>query len=103
MNGRFKALAEETDLVCHVGALVNHVMNYQSLFAANVAGVAEIIRFALTARKKPIDFVSSVGVYPHLQYNTGGGGTAESLSLQSSTSGTRTDTARASGSGSVAP
>ncbi|MET0168094.1 MAG: thioester reductase domain-containing protein, partial [Vicinamibacterales bacterium] len=74
---RFEALAEETDLVCHVGALVNHVMNYQSLFAANVAGVAEIIRFALTARKKPIDFVSSVGVYPHLQYNTGGGETAE--------------------------
>jgi uncharacterized zinc-type alcohol dehydrogenase-like protein len=74
---RFAALAEECDLICHVGALVNHVMSYQTLFAANVAGVAEMIRFALSGRKKPIDFVSSVGVYPHLQYNTGGGETAQ--------------------------
>ena len=52
-------------------------MDYQSLFAPNVGGVAELIRFAITGKKKSIDFVSSVGVTPHLQFNTGGTETAE--------------------------
>ncbi|MFK8022196.1 MAG: thioester reductase domain-containing protein [Pseudomonadales bacterium] len=74
---RFESLAEEVDLISHGGALVNHVMDYQSLFVPNVGGVAEIIRFALTGKKKSIDFVSSVAASSHLQFNTGGTETAE--------------------------
>ncbi len=74
---KFDALAEEVDLISHAGALVNHVMDYQSLFAPNVAGVAEIIRLALSGKKKSIDFVSSTAVTPHLQFNTGGTETAK--------------------------
>ena len=74
---KFEVLAQEADVVSHVGALVNHVLDYQSLFAPNVAGAAEIIRFALTGQKKAIDFVSTVGVTPHLQFNTGGTETAK--------------------------
>ncbi|MFK7730001.1 MAG: thioester reductase domain-containing protein [Pseudomonadales bacterium] len=74
---RFAALASQVDLISHGGALVNHVMDYQSLFVPNVGGMAEIIRFALSGKKKPIDFVSSVSVTPHLQFNTGGTETAE--------------------------
>lgn len=74
---RFDALAAQADLISHVGALVNHVMGYQSLFAPNVAGVAEIIRFALTIKKKSIDFVSSTAASAHLQFSTGGTETAE--------------------------
>jgi len=74
---KFETLAKDVDVVSHVGALVNHVMDYQSLFAPNVAGVAEIIRFALTSKKKSIDFVSTVAVTPHLQLSTGGTESAE--------------------------
>ena len=74
---RFNELASRVDLVSHVGALVNHVMTYRSLFTPNVAGTAEVIRFALQGRKKPVDFVSSTAVTPHLQFNTGGHETAE--------------------------
>jgi len=74
---KFEVLGQEVDVISHVGALVNHVMDYQSLFAPNVAGVAEIVRFALTGKKKSIDFVSTVGVTPHLQFNTGGTETAK--------------------------
>lgn len=73
---KFEALANEVDLISHGGALVNHVMDYQALFVPNVGGMAEIIRFALTGKRKPIDFVSSVSVTPHLQFNTGGTETA---------------------------
>ncbi len=74
---RFESLANEVDVVSHGGALVNHVLDYQSLFVPNVGGVAEIIRLALTGKKKPIDFVSSVAASSHLQFNTGGTETAE--------------------------
>ncbi|MEM8499993.1 MAG: thioester reductase domain-containing protein [Pseudomonadota bacterium] len=74
---KFDALCAEADVISHVGALVNHVMDYQSLFRPNVAGVAEIIRLALSGKKKSIDFVSSTAVTPHLQFNTGGTETAE--------------------------
>lgn len=73
---RFESLAADVDLISHGGALVNHVMDYQSLFVPNVAGMAELIRFALSGKRKPIDFVSSVSVTPHLQFNTGGTETA---------------------------
>lgn len=74
---QFDALAERVDVISHVGALVNHVMDYQSLFAPNVGGVAEIVRLALTGKKKSIDFVSSTAVTAHLQFNTGGTETAK--------------------------
>ena len=72
----FAALARRVHRICHVGALVNHVMDYKQLFAPNVAGTAEIIRFALLERKKPIDFVSTVAVTPHLKLDAGGFETA---------------------------
>lgn len=74
---KFSALSYEVDLISHGGALVNHVMDYQSLFVPNVGGVAEIIRLALSGKKKPIDFVSSVAASSHLQFNTGGTETAK--------------------------
>jgi fatty acid CoA ligase FadD9 len=69
---KFEALAEDVDLITHVGALVNHVMDYKSLFTPNVGGVAEIVRLALSNRKKSIDFVSTAAATSYLQFNTGG-------------------------------
>lgn len=59
----FQRLSEEIDRICHVAALVNHRLSYQHLFGPNVVGTAEVIRLALTATRKPIDFISSVGVF----------------------------------------
>jgi fatty acid CoA ligase FadD9 len=55
-------LAEEVDLIVHPGAHVNHVLPYNQLFAANVAGTAELIRLALTTRMKRLHYVSTLGV-----------------------------------------
>ena len=57
---RWESLAVEVGSVVHVGALVNHVMSYEQLFASNVAGTARLIQLALTARVKPFTFVSTV-------------------------------------------
>lgn len=55
-------LAGSVDLIVHPAAHVNHVLPYQQLFSANVAGTAEVIRLAITERRKAIDFVSTIGV-----------------------------------------
>ncbi|CAM3772859.1 carboxylic acid reductase [Smaragdicoccus niigatensis] len=55
-------LAGQVDLVVHSAALVNHVLPYRQLFGPNVFGTAEIIRFAMSERLKPISFVSTVAV-----------------------------------------
>jgi fatty acid CoA ligase FadD9 len=58
----WQRLAQAVDLVVHPAALVNHVLPYSQLFGPNVVGTAEVIRLALTARLKPISYVSTVSV-----------------------------------------
>ncbi|MCA2266335.1 thioester reductase domain-containing protein [Mycobacterium marseillense] len=58
----WERLAERVDLVVHPAAHVNHLLPYRQLFTTNVAGTAEIIRLAITARLKPIHYVSTMGV-----------------------------------------
>ncbi|MCU1648825.1 MAG: oxidoreductase [Nocardia sp.] len=55
-------LADTVDLIVHAAALVNHVLPYEQLFGPNVTGTAEVIRLALTTRRKPVSFLSSVAV-----------------------------------------
>ncbi|MEG8182924.1 AMP-binding protein [Nocardia terpenica] len=58
----WRRLAETVDLIVHPAALVNHVLPYGQLFGPNVVGTAEVIRLALTARIKPVTYLSTVGV-----------------------------------------
>ncbi|WP_024803421.1 carboxylic acid reductase [Nocardia sp. BMG51109] len=58
----WQRLAETVDLIVHPAALVNHVLPYDQLFGPNVVGTAEVIRLALTARMKPVTYLSTVGV-----------------------------------------
>ena len=67
----FQRVAEETDRVCHVAALVNHRLGYEHLFGPNVVGTAEIIKLAITAKLKTIDFVSTVGALSLLDPSSG--------------------------------
>lgn len=55
-------LAETVDLIVHPAAHVNHVLPYNQLFSANVAGTAELIRLALTTRMKRFHYVSTLGI-----------------------------------------
>ncbi|WP_433192302.1 carboxylic acid reductase [Nocardia sp. CA-107356] len=55
-------LADTVDLIVHPAALVNHVLPYDQLFGPNVVGTAEVIRLAITARLKPVTYLSTVAV-----------------------------------------
>jgi fatty acid CoA ligase FadD9 len=50
------------DLIIHPAAYVNHVLPYGQLFGPNVAGTAEVIRLALTTRRKPVTYLSTIAV-----------------------------------------
>lgn len=58
----WQRLAELVDLVIDSAALVNGVLPYSELFEPNVAGTAELIRLALTAKLKPFAYVSTADV-----------------------------------------
>jgi fatty acid CoA ligase FadD9 len=55
-------LAQSVDVIVHSGAHVNHVLPYNQLFAANVAGTAELIRLAITTKRKRFHYISTLGV-----------------------------------------
>ncbi len=58
----YRELAATVTDVVHAGALVNHVLSYRQLFRPNVEGTAEIMRFAITERRKRIHFASTTGI-----------------------------------------
>ncbi|MFR9755899.1 amino acid adenylation domain-containing protein [Streptomyces sp. TR06-5] len=59
----FAALAELSDLVVHVGAVVNYALPYADLRDANVDGTREIILLATEGRPTPLHLVSSRAVF----------------------------------------
>jgi fatty acid CoA ligase FadD9 len=61
-KGTWRRLSQTVDLIVHPAAHVNHVLPYHQLFAPNVVGAAEVIRLAITARLKPIHYISTMGV-----------------------------------------
>ncbi|MBB3600408.1 fatty acid CoA ligase FadD9 [Mycolicibacterium sp. BK556] len=58
----WQGLADSVDLIVDPAALVNHLLPYSELFGPNVAGTAELIRLAITAKIKQFAFVSTIGV-----------------------------------------
>ena len=58
----WQRLADTVDLIVDPAALVNHVLPYGQLFGPNVLGTAELIRIALTTKRKPFVYVSTIGV-----------------------------------------
>jgi fatty acid CoA ligase FadD9 len=58
----WQRLADNVDLIVDPAALVNHVLPYSELFGPNALGTAELIRIALTGKKKPYTYVSTIGV-----------------------------------------
>jgi fatty acid CoA ligase FadD9 len=58
----WQRLADTVDLIVDPAALVNHVLPYNQLFGPNALGTAELIRIALTTKRKPFVYVSTIGV-----------------------------------------
>jgi fatty acid CoA ligase FadD9 len=66
----WQRLADIVDLIVDPAAQVNHVLPYSELFGPNTLGTAELIRIALTSKKKRYAFVSTIGVGDGLQPGT---------------------------------
>ncbi len=56
-------LAKTTDTIVHNAALVDYVLDYQALRAANVEATRELIALACTSRRKQLNFVSSTTIF----------------------------------------
>jgi thioester reductase-like protein len=60
---QWNALTTQVQAVCHNGALVNYVLNYDALRPHNVDGTRELIRFAFTGTRKVFHLISSTFIY----------------------------------------
>ena len=60
----FNRLAESIDLIFHCAASVNYAENYATAKPHTVGGTEEILKFACHARTKPVQYVSSNGIFP---------------------------------------
>jgi thioester reductase-like protein len=60
----FGTLCRVIDVIYHNGALVNFIYSYGSLKDSNVRGTQEVIRLACRVKRKPMHFVSTIGVFP---------------------------------------
>jgi myxalamid-type nonribosomal peptide synthetase MxaA len=60
----FQSLSHTIDVIYHNGAAVNFVFPYSTLKAANVSGTQEVLRLACADRAKPLNYVSTLAVFP---------------------------------------
>ena len=57
-------MRKEIDLVFHCAASVNYVYPYATVKPHTVGGTVEVLRFACSGRAKPVQYISSNGVFP---------------------------------------
>jgi thioester reductase-like protein len=62
---RFDLLVNEVEIIYHSGAQVHFLSPYADLKAANVGGTHEVLRLAALRRPKPVNYVSTLGVFPY--------------------------------------
>ncbi len=62
-------LAERTDAIFHGGALVNSVLGYERLRAANVEGTRQLLRLSVHGRLKSFHHISSDAVFDAWGYH----------------------------------
>lgn len=63
-EAEYQSLAENIDLIFHCAASVNYVYTYNAIKPHTVDGTREVIKFACHAKTKPIQFISSNGIFP---------------------------------------
>ncbi len=60
----YQLLAEKIDLIFHCAASVNYMYPYATAKPHTVGGTLEVIKFACTAKTKPIQYMSTNGIFP---------------------------------------
>ena len=68
---KWARLSQETDAIYHCAAAVNMIAPYGELKKANVDGVKEVLRLALTGKRKHIHYASTLSVFVATNQNTG--------------------------------
>ncbi len=68
---QFSRLANTIDVIYHSGAMVNFVKPYSALEDTNVQGTHQILKLACQGKLKPINHISTVGVFGATAYFTG--------------------------------
>ena len=63
-NNEYRQLAEEVDLIFHCAASVNYAYPYSAAKPHTVGGTLEVLKFACTNVTKPVQYISSNGVFP---------------------------------------
>ena len=63
-NNEYRQLAEEVDLIFHCAASVNYAYPYSAAKPHTVGGTLEVLKFACTGVTKPVQYISSNGVFP---------------------------------------
>ncbi len=63
-EGTYQELAGNIDLVFHCAASVNYVYPYSVVKPHTVGGTQEVLNFACHIRTKPVQYISSNGVFP---------------------------------------
>ncbi|GIH26179.1 hypothetical protein Aph01nite_44890 [Acrocarpospora phusangensis] len=60
---RFEELADEVDVICHNGGIINFAESYAALKTVNVGGTVEVLRLAALGGGIPVHYVSTLGVH----------------------------------------
>ena len=60
----YRRLSEDIDLIFHCAASVNYVYTYSAIKPHTVDGTVEVVKFACRAKTKPIQYISSNGIFP---------------------------------------
>ena len=63
-NDEYRRLAEEVDLIFHCAASVNYAYPYSAAKPHTVGGTLEVLKFACSGATKPIQYISSNGIFP---------------------------------------
>ena len=63
-NDEYQRLAEEVDLIFHCAASVNYAYPYSVAKPHTVGGTLEVLKFACSGATKPIQYISSNGIFP---------------------------------------
>ena len=59
----WRTLAEDVHTIYHSGALVNYLLDYQTMRDANVGGTNEVVRLAMSNRAKVLNHISTTFVF----------------------------------------
>ena len=63
-DDEYRELANEIDLIFHCAASVNYAYPYSAAKPHTVGGTLEVLKFACTGATKPIQYISSNGIFP---------------------------------------